>query len=104
MVIGFSNNTAWNHLVTYGFVATFRPKRANSHGTDWVNRGRGEEKEFDCHIIELGKVEFGEDETVLEKCAEISGFGSKETWKHAIESLHGELPEEGFVYLVRKVS
>lgn len=103
MVIGFTNDRVWNFLVKYGYVSTFRPKRKNPNTKTWVNRGRGEPKDFDCLVTELGKVRFGEDEKVMHHFVESSSFPDIYQWKNAIINLHGDLPEEGYIYLVKKL-
>lgn len=102
MVISFTNEKAWEHLKEFGFVTTFRPKRERPDIKTWANRGRGEPKEFDVLVTELGKVVFGEDEQVMHRTAGASGFGSPPVWRNAIREIHGEIPDQGWIYLVKK--
>jgi len=104
--ISFSHPLAWDFLYTHGYVATFRKRRRTSGTCDtWCNRGRGEEKEFDVHVQEVGEVDFDNGGTkMLRHFSSISGMETSSCWRRAIEEVNGELPESGWLYVVTKAT
>lgn len=99
MVISFSHDTAWEQLVTEREVVTFRTqRRANPNCSTWCNRGRGQTKEFDVRIEEIGCVE--PTPTVLSEFVSTSGFEDVHKWIEAIHNLNGTSPREGWLYRV----
>lgn len=107
MVISFQSDKAFALLKELGFVITFRKnKRKNPYGKTWCNRQRGGTKEFDVYVVELTKATLNDNYKPL-NCLEvflpISGFSSKEEWRQEIIELNGELPEEGYFYLVKRI-
>jgi|GEM_PF-5881584 len=100
--ISFSHPLAWDFLTTYGYVATFRTRRRKSGTCDtWCNRGRGEPKEFDVHVQEVGHVDLHDGGLrTLRHFSSISGMETSSVWRAAIEEVNGELPDEGWLYLV----
>jgi len=99
MVISFSDETAWEQLVGEGEVVTFRSqRRAHPNCSTWCNRGRGQKKEFDVRIEEIGAVEPTPEE--LADYADKSGFEDVQKWVKAIHELNGGLPKQGWLYRV----
>lgn len=107
MVISFSHDTAYDFLEEHGYVATFRESRRKQRNQDdWLNRGRGETKRFDIHITEIGKAEVGpngEPSEIIDHFAPVSGFETPIGWRQGIEDVNGEVPDSGWVYLVKKI-
>lgn len=100
MVISFSNDIAWRQLVDHGEVVTFRKsRRKNPNGKTWCNRGRGQTKEFDVVIEEIGQAK--PIHSHLEEYVSLSGFDDCYDWIRAIESLNGSKPEFGWLYRVK---
>ena len=103
MVISFSHEIPWQQLVENGEVVTFRKRRRkNPNCQTWCNRGRGQTKEFDVKIREIGEVE--PDEETLSQYTDQSGFSSTESWIDAIQQLNGDVPESGWLYVVTPVT
>lgn len=103
MVISFTVDEAFRHLRNTGFVVTFRPdRRKQVDQLDWANRGRGEPKEFDVFVGNLGNtVPPGGWE--MRRLAPWSGLTTLDRWVSVIEELHGELPEQGHLYGVHRI-
>lgn len=102
MVISFSSDPAFLHLEEHGYVATFRKsRRENPNCETWCNRGRGETKEFDVRITEVGEVAPIAEE--LAPFALMSGFGEVRPWQQEIHELNGTLPDSGWLYFVTKI-
>lgn len=102
IVISFSEDTAFEYLRENGHVYTFRSsRRAEPNGDVWVDRGRGENREFygTCEEVE-SRVPPTAD--VLDEYAAESGFGSAENWREAICELNDGLPAGGFIYRVKR--
>lgn len=100
MVISFSNDFAFSFLETEGYVATFRAQRRKRPNCEtWCNRGRGEPKEFDVRVTEVG--EFFPTAGMLDPLAGASGFDVPSAWVEAIQEYHSS-PEAGWVYLVTR--
>lgn len=97
MVAPFANDTAFAQLRDKGVVVTFRGQRWSQTGADWVNRGRGTEKEFDVYVYELG--EFAPTPDDLAGYVLLSGFDSTIEWVQTIQKLHGNV-ETGWLYAV----
>lgn len=103
MVISFSHDVPWRELVEEGEVITFRKsRRARPNCTTWCNRGRGQTKEFDVVIEEIGEVEPSSKN--LEPYADKSGFESVSAWRQAIIDLNGGIPDTGYLYRVTPVN
>ena len=99
MVISFSHEIAWGQLVKHDEVVTFRrSRRKNPSCQTWCNRGRGQTKEFDVTIREIGQVRPVEEE--LTPYVDRSGFESVEEWVRAIEELNPGETEVGWLYTV----
>jgi hypothetical protein len=99
MVISFNNDIAWRQLVDHGEVVTFRKRRReNPNCETWCNRGRGQTKEFDVKIEEIGKV-VPEREPLLPYLKR-SGFETIDDWIGAIEELNSGNVESGWLYRV----
>lgn len=102
MVISFTVDEAFSQLRRHGFVFTFRWKqRENPYGETWVNRGRGEEKEFDAWVAEIGRMKpFLGNLSVFHLA---SGFPSTKAWKEEIMEMRpDENTEYGYIYLVSR--
>ena len=103
MVISFSHEIPWRQIVEDGEVVTFRKRRRkNPNCQTWCNRGRGQTKEFDVRIREIGEVEPTPE--TLSQYVDRSGFDSTNDWVDAIQQLNGDVPETGWLYVVMPVS
>lgn len=106
MVISFTNDYVFNYLKNNGYVVTFRKnRRASKHESTWVRRSRGDEKEFDCYITEIGKVEDPknvESSPNLKEFVQVNGLPSNDVrdWLDTIRSLNEGLPDTGYLYMV----
>ena len=101
MVISFSHDTAFTRLRDRGEVVTFRERRRKRPNCEtWCNRGRGQGKEFDVEIEEIG--ERAPDHESLAPHAGVSGFGGVDEWIEAIRDLNGGVPDAGYLYRVRR--
>lgn len=99
MVISFSHEVPWRQIVENGEVVTFRKRRRkNPNCQTWCNRGRGQTKEFDVKIREVGEIEPTAES--LAQYVDRSGFANTERWIDAIQQLNGSVPESGWLYLV----
>ena len=102
MVISFSNDDVFSFLEQYGYVATFRSsRRKRPNCKTWCNRGRGQEKEFDVRIVEIGEVRPFDAGTNMVDFEIASGLGGLENWRDAIREFHGEV-KSGWLYIVVK--
>lgn len=111
MVISFTDDHVFTFLRTHGYVVTFRKNRRSKQQEDtWVRRKRGEPKEFDCMIQEIGKVEdLGDtseesEKPFLQEWVQVNGLPTDhvQDWIDVIRCLNDEVPEEGWLYLVKK--
>lgn len=91
----FKDETTRNQLLT-GRVFTFRPDR-RTIGETHARWDRTGEKKADVVIRERQYVD-PSDQHALLPYRELSGFSAVEEWQQAIESLHGEMPEGGWIY------
>lgn len=103
MVISFSHEIPWRQIVKDEEVVTFRKRRRkNPNCHTWCNRGRGQTKEFDVKIREIGEVEPTTEE--LSAYVDRSGFASAGDWIDAIRELNGTIPDTGWLYIVTPAS
>lgn len=103
MVISFSHDIAWKQLIDEGRVVTFRSqRRKNPNGRTWCNRGRGQTKEFDVEISEIGQAMPTDKD--LEPYVDFSGFDSVNEWETAIQNLNSSTTDSGWLYEVTPTS
>ena len=95
----FSNRKARDHLERHGSVVTFRTSDRTT-GETHVRYERTGTKQHDCFIMKLADVAGIELEENLEHYYSQAGFSSADEWKDAIRELHGEVPDEGYLYRV----
>lgn len=106
----FSHEVARDQLLREGIVATFRTDRRTTGETHarWERTG---EKKADVVVRELSPdaVNIGVDEEdglpwfEFGTYAEWSGFGTPHAWHRAIQEVHGDDTEEGWIYEVELV-
>ena len=80
MVISFSVKEVRDHLLNNGFVYTTRKNRRKQIGRTWWTKKRGQPKEGDVEITEIGDFYVRE----LTPYVKESGFKSLGTWGDAI--------------------
>lgn len=97
--IVFSDRQARGHLLNNGEVITFRPSDRTT-GETWWRKSRTGEKMGDCTVRRVDRVD-PRDRGDLAGDAQRAGFRTAEDWQTAIEELHGELPDDGYLYYVR---
>jgi hypothetical protein len=95
----FSNEKARRQLVSKGAVVTFRTTDRTT-GETHVRYSRTGSKEFDCQIMKLADLAEPRLTEELERYHEEAGFESATAWKKAIREMHGEVPDEGYLYKV----
>lgn len=99
MVISFSKDQAFEQLEKENKVYTLRmERRAEDEEDTWVNRGRGNEKEFDAEVTLLGQVHHVD---LLRHYAGDSGFWNVRNWLDALQEIHGEGTDFTGAYLYR---
>lgn len=92
--ISFSDYRARSHLLTLGFVYTFRSADRTT-GETWANWERGGEGKLD---VDVSREERVVSQEALTPYAQHSGFWKADVWADRIEDLHGDL--DGAVYRV----
>ena len=95
----FANETARGQLEEHGVVITFRT-RERTTGNTWWRESRTGPKRGDVLIFKEEDVDPRNPRSPLEHWVGLSGFDSVEQWLAAIEELHGEVPEGGYLYRV----
>jgi hypothetical protein len=93
----FSDPTARKQLLDEGVVYTFRPTERTTGETHW-RRERTGCGQGSVRVTEVCEVRPGTG--VLSLFAAESGFESDAHWRAAIRNLHGDLPDQGYVYRV----
>jgi len=91
---------AREHLAEHGVVFSFRT-RDRTTGETWYRASRTGEKCGDCRIE--SEVRVHADNPIgwyLEAYVGSSGFDNTEEWVDAIRDLHGEVPDEGYIYRI----
>jgi len=99
--MGFESDKAFNRLRDEGIVYSFRLRRGSYEGEVWINRGRGTEKEFDAKAQLVWAMAWWP-EQILKDYQEWSGFDDVDEWIEEIGNLNGEIPEEGYLFLVER--
>jgi len=100
--MSFSIACVKEHLLTNGYVVTFRRHRRKALPPYWANEGRGKPKICDISITELGYIE---GEKLLIPYFKYSGFGSFGQWVKTINHLNPKLKGEikGYLYYVCRI-
>jgi len=89
-------------LVEEGELVSFR-KRDRTTGDTWWRESRTGLKRGDVHVEKIRAVCPKGRGAALAHYVNTSGFDSVEEWQAAIEELHGEIPETGFLYRVTEM-
>ena len=95
----FSNRKARSHLERHGEVYTFRTSDRTT-GETHVRYERTGKKQYDCLIHKYADVAFEELEDTLDALHAEAGFSSGDGWREAIREMHGDVPDEGYIYHV----
>lgn len=86
-------------LIEEGVLVSFR-KRDRTTGDTWWRESRTAPKRGDCTVEKLRAVVPKGRGKALGNFVTDSGFDSVDEWQDAIEELHGEMPEIGYLYRI----
>lgn len=98
MPLQFSSDKALKHLLSHGFVYTFRKEEKTRGRVFWLKRKRLGRKIGEAVVTQAYKV-FPGDKT-LDLFTEASGFDTTQEWVEEIKNLNEGVPETGYVHRV----